>query len=48
VKTIDILDAYIKFGTKLVHLTWEKKEKSKTSHKKSEEKDEFKSLKMRP
>ncbi len=47
-KTIDILDAYIEFGTKLIHLTCEKKEKSKTSHKKSEEKDEFESLKMSP
>ncbi len=45
-KKIDILDAYIKFGTKLFHLTWEKKEKFKTCHRKSEEKGEFESLGM--
>jgi hypothetical protein len=45
---IDILNAYIKFGEKIFHLTWEKKGKSKTCHKKSEEKSEFKSLGMNP
>jgi hypothetical protein len=30
-----------KIGTKLLHLTWEKKVKCKTSHRKSEEKGEF-------
>jgi hypothetical protein len=43
VKTIDILDAYVKFETKLFCLTWKKKGKSKTSHTKSEEKGEFES-----
>jgi len=33
VKKIDILDVYIKFGTKLFHLSWEKKGKSKIGHK---------------
>jgi hypothetical protein len=41
VKTIDTLKAYIKFATKLFHLTCEKKVKCKTCHGKSEEKGEF-------
>jgi hypothetical protein len=36
VKTIDIVEAYIKFGTKLFYSTWEKKVKYKTSHGKNE------------
>jgi hypothetical protein len=48
VKKIDIMDAYIKFGTKLFHLTWEKKEKSKTCHRKSEEKGEFEFVGVSP
>ncbi len=42
-ETINILNASIKFGTKLFHLTLEKK-KSKTNLRKSEEKGEFESL----
>jgi hypothetical protein len=42
------IDAYIKFGTKLFHLTWREKMKSKTCHRKNEEKGEFKSLGMSP
>jgi hypothetical protein len=38
----------IKFGTKLFHLTWKKKGKSKTNHRKNEEKGEFESLGMNP
>jgi hypothetical protein len=38
---MDILDAYIKFGIKLFHLTWRKKGKSKIGYRKVEEKDEF-------
>jgi hypothetical protein len=38
---MDILDAYIKFGTKLFHLTWEKKGKSKIVHRENEKKGEF-------
>jgi hypothetical protein len=39
---IDILDVYIKFGTKLFHLTWKKKKENfKTSHRKIEKKNEF-------
>jgi hypothetical protein len=34
-KKIDILDAYIKFGTKLFHLKWEKR-KLKIYHRKNE------------
>jgi hypothetical protein len=41
VKKIDTLKAYIKFETKLVHLTWRKELKCKTSHGKSEKKCEF-------
>jgi hypothetical protein len=41
VKKIDTLKAYIKFGTKLFHLTWEKRVKYKIGHGKSEEKGEF-------
>ncbi len=41
-KTIDILNAYVKFKTKLFHLTWKKK--SKTGHRKNEEKGEFECL----
>ncbi len=43
---IYILDAYMKFETKLCHLTWEKKGKSKIGHKKNEEKGEFEPLGM--
>jgi uncharacterized UBP type Zn finger protein len=32
VKKIDTLEAYIKFGTKLFHLTWEKRVKCKACH----------------
>jgi hypothetical protein len=38
VKKIDILKAYIKFETKLFHLTWKKKVKCKSSHGENEEK----------
>jgi hypothetical protein len=41
---IDTLKNYIKFGTKLFHLTWEKKVKCETNHGKSEEKGEFGNL----
>jgi hypothetical protein len=41
---VDILDAYIKIGTKLFHFTWEKKGKSKIVHRKNEEKGEFECL----
>jgi hypothetical protein len=41
VKTIDIFEAYIKFGTKLFHLALKKKVKCKIGHGKSEEKGEF-------
>jgi hypothetical protein len=41
VKIIDTLKDYIKFGTKLFHLTWEKKVKCETNHGKNEEKGEF-------
>jgi hypothetical protein len=41
VKIIDILEAYIKFGTKLFYSIWEKKVKYKTGHEKSEKKKEF-------
>jgi hypothetical protein len=47
VKKINILNDYIKFGTKLFHLTL-KKGKSKTSHRKNEKKGEFESLGMSP
>ncbi len=47
-KTINILKAYIKFGTKLFHLTWEKKVECKTGHGKNEEKGEFGSLGVSP
>jgi len=40
-KKIDILEAYIKFGTKLFHLTLEKKVKCKINHRKNEKKGEF-------
>jgi hypothetical protein len=40
-KIIDFLDAYVKVGTKLFHLTWKNKGKFKTCHRKSEEKGEF-------
>ncbi len=40
-KTIDTLDAYIKFGTKLFHWTWKKRVKCKTCHGKNKEKREF-------
>jgi hypothetical protein len=43
-KKIDILEAYIKFGTNCFHLTWEKKVKCKIDYGKSEEKGEFGSL----
>jgi len=39
-ENIDILNAYIKFGTKLFIFTFKKKEKFKTCHKKSK-KGEF-------
>jgi hypothetical protein len=42
---IYILQAYIKFGTKLFHMTWLKKMKCKIGHGKSEEKGEFGSSK---
>ncbi len=38
---IDTLEAYIKIGKKLFHLTWDKKVKCKIGHGKNEEKDEF-------
>jgi len=41
VKTINTLDAYIKFGIKLFHWTWKKRVKCKTCHRKIEEKGEF-------
>jgi hypothetical protein len=41
VKIVNTLEAYIRFGTKLFHLTCKKKVKCKTSHGKSEEKGEF-------
>jgi hypothetical protein len=41
---VDIINAYIKFGTKLFHLTREKKGKSKKGHRKNEKKGEFESL----
>jgi len=44
-KIIDILKAYIKFGTKLFHLRWEKKGKSNIRHSKNEKKGEFECLK---
>jgi hypothetical protein len=45
VKKVDIIDAYIKIGTKLFHLTREKKKgKSKKGHRKNEKKGEFESL----
>jgi hypothetical protein len=47
-KKVNILDTYIKFGTKWFHLTWEKKGKSKTCHKKNEKKGEFESLGVSP
>jgi hypothetical protein len=47
-KTIDILNGYIKFETKLFHLTWKKKGKSKTCHGKSQGKDKFEFLGMNP
>ncbi len=40
-KTINTLEGYIKIGTKLFQLTWEKMVKYKTSHGKNEEKGEF-------
>ncbi len=40
-KTIDTLEAYIKFGTKLFHLTSEKKVKCNIGHGENEEKGEF-------
>ncbi len=40
-KTIDTLNAYIKFGENLFHLTWEQKGKFKTDHQFYEEKGEF-------
>ncbi len=43
-KKIDILEMNIKFGTKLFHLTCEKKVKCKINLGKSEEKGEFGSL----
>ncbi len=46
---INILNAYIKFGTKWFHLTFLKKEgKSKPNHRKNEEKGEFESLGVSP
>ncbi len=43
-KKIDIINAYIKLGTKLFHLTWERKAKFKIGHYKKNEKGEFESL----
>jgi len=43
VKTIDTLKAYIKFETKLFHLTWKINVKCKTFYGKCEEKGEFES-----
>jgi hypothetical protein len=40
-KTIDILDAHIKFGENLFHLTWAKKRKPKIGHRFYEKKGEF-------
>ncbi len=43
-RKIDTLNAHIKFGTNLFHLTWEKKRKFKTGHsfmKNYEEKGKF-------
>ncbi len=40
-KKINTLEAYIKFGTKLFHLTWEKMVNCKTSHGENEKKGEF-------
>jgi hypothetical protein len=37
-KTIDILKAYVKIGTKLFHFTWKKRVKCETSHDKNEKK----------
>jgi len=41
VKIVDTLEAYINIGTKLFHLTWEKRVKCKIGHGKNEEKGEF-------
>jgi hypothetical protein len=41
VKRIDTLETYIKFRTKLFHLTWKKRVKCKTSHGENEKKSEF-------
>jgi hypothetical protein len=47
VEKINIIDAYIKIGTKLCHLTRKRKNKKfKTSHKKNEKKNEFESLRV--
>jgi hypothetical protein len=40
------LEAYIKFGTKLFHLTWEEKVKCKTCHEKNDKKVNLGILKM--
>jgi len=37
----DTLKNYIKFGTKLFHLTWKKKVKCERNHEKNEKKGEF-------
>jgi hypothetical protein len=47
-ENIDILNAYIKFGTKLFLLTCEKKEKFKTCHGKSEKIVNLNVLEMSP
>jgi hypothetical protein len=43
-KKTNILKAYIKVGTKLFHLTWEKKKKCKKGHGENEKKSEFGNL----
>lgn len=47
-KTIYILDAYKKIGTKLFYLTWRRKRKFKTNHKKNEKKVNLKVLGVNP